>query len=45
MDFRVVITELNIDETTHPQAFRYVLEAETEARRILSFARRGDGVA
>jgi hypothetical protein len=26
-----VITETNIDEATHPEAFRYVLEAETEA--------------
>ena len=31
MDYRVVITETNIDESAHPQAFRYVLEAETEA--------------
>jgi hypothetical protein len=26
-----VITETNIDEATHPEAFRYVLEAETDA--------------
>ena len=26
-----MITETNIDEATHPEAFRYVLEAETEA--------------
>jgi hypothetical protein len=25
-----VITETNIDEATHPEAFRYVLEAETD---------------
>ena len=31
MRYRVVITETNIDEATHPEAFRYVLEAETEA--------------
>lgn len=31
MAYRVVITEMNIDETTRPQAFRYVLEAESEA--------------
>jgi hypothetical protein len=29
--YRVVITEMNIDETTRPEAFRYVLEAESEA--------------
>jgi hypothetical protein len=28
---RVLITETNIAEETHPQAVRYVLEAETEA--------------
>jgi hypothetical protein len=32
--YRVVVTELNIDETTRPQAFRYVLEAETEADAV-----------
>jgi hypothetical protein len=32
--YRVVITEMNIDETTHPEAFRYVLEAETEADAV-----------
>ena len=31
MAYRVIVTEMNIDETTRPQAFRYVLEAETEA--------------
>ena len=31
MRYRVVITETNIDEATHPEAFRYVLQAETEA--------------
>jgi hypothetical protein len=29
--YRVVITEVNIDETTRPAVFRYVLEAESEA--------------
>ena len=31
MQYRVVITETNIDEEAHPEAFRYVLDAETEA--------------
>jgi hypothetical protein len=31
MRYRVVITETNIDEATHPEAFRYVLEAQTDA--------------
>ena len=31
MQYRVVITETNIDEATHPEAFRYVLEAEADA--------------
>lgn len=35
MAYRVVITEMNIDETTHPEAFRYVLEADTEADAIV----------
>ncbi len=26
----MVITEMNIDEATRPEAFRYVLEAESE---------------
>ncbi len=30
-----MITETNIDETAHPQAFRYVLEAETEAEAVI----------
>jgi hypothetical protein len=30
MRYRVVITEMNIDEATRPEAFRYVLEAESE---------------
>jgi hypothetical protein len=30
-----VITETNIDEATHPEAFRYVLEAETEADAVV----------
>ena len=29
-----MITETNIDEATHPEAFRYVLEAETEADAV-----------
>jgi len=32
--YRVVVTEMNIDETTRPMAFRYVLEAETEADAV-----------
>ena len=31
MRYRVVITETNIDAGARPQAFRYVVEAETEA--------------
>ena len=31
MRYRVVITETNIDQATHPKAFRYVVEAQTEA--------------
>ena len=31
MRYRVVITETNIDEETHPQAFRYTLDANSEA--------------
>jgi thymidylate synthase ThyX len=31
MQYRVVITETNIDEDAHPEVFRYVLDAETEA--------------
>jgi hypothetical protein len=34
MRYRVVITETNIDEATHPEAFRYVLEAETETDAV-----------
>jgi len=34
MAYRVVITEMNIDETTHPKAFRYVLDAESEADAV-----------
>ncbi|HEY5260755.1 MAG TPA: hypothetical protein VIJ33_01430 [Solirubrobacteraceae bacterium] len=30
MRYRAVITEINIDESTRPEAFRYVLEAESE---------------
>jgi hypothetical protein len=35
MTYRVVITETNIDEATHPKAFRYVLEAATEAHAVV----------
>ena len=34
MRYRVVITEINIDEATRPEAFRYVLEAETENEAV-----------
>jgi hypothetical protein len=40
VDFRVVITEMNIDETTHPKAFRYVLEAETKADAVAKARKR-----
>jgi hypothetical protein len=32
--YRVVITEMNIVETTRPEVFRYVLEADTEADAV-----------
>jgi hypothetical protein len=32
--YRVVVTEMNIDATTHPRVFRYVLEAATEADAV-----------
>jgi hypothetical protein len=32
--YRVVITEMNIDETTRPEVFRYVPEADTKADAI-----------
>ena len=35
MQYRVVITETNIDEQAHPEAFRYMLEADTEADAVL----------
>jgi hypothetical protein len=34
MRYRVVITEMNIDEATRPEVFRYVLEAETEGEAV-----------
>ena len=34
MRYRVLITEINIDGTSHPQAFRYVVEAQSEAGAI-----------
>ena len=34
MAYRIVITEMNIEETTHPEAFRYVLEAGSEADAV-----------
>jgi hypothetical protein len=32
--YRVVITETNIDETTHPRVVRYTLEADTPADAV-----------
>jgi len=32
--YRVIITETNIDETTHPEAFRYILDADTQADAV-----------
>ena len=34
MAYRVIITETNIDETTHPEAFRYILDADTQADAV-----------
>ena len=34
MAYRVVITETNIDATTHPTVVRYTLEAETQADAV-----------
>ena len=34
MAYRVVITEMNIDETTRPEVFRYVLDADTQADAV-----------
>lgn len=34
MKYRVVITETNIDEAARPEAFRYVLEGDTENEAI-----------
>jgi len=43
MRYRVVITEMNIDEATHPEVFRYVLEAETEGEAIVAARERFGG--
>jgi hypothetical protein len=32
--YRVVITEINIDESSHPEVFRYVIEARTQAEAV-----------
>ena len=34
MAYRVLVTETNIDSTTRPAVFRYVLDAETQADAI-----------
>ena len=34
MAYRVVVTETNIDATTHPTVVRYTLEAETQADAV-----------
>jgi hypothetical protein len=34
MAYRVVITETNIDATTHPMVVRYTLEADTQADAV-----------
>ena len=34
MRYRVLITEINIDEASHPQAVRYVVEADNEPDAI-----------
>jgi Xaa-Pro aminopeptidase len=31
MRYLVLITEMNIDDAAHPEAFRYTIEADTEA--------------
>jgi hypothetical protein len=31
VDYRVVITEMNIDETSRPEVFRYVVQADSDA--------------
>jgi hypothetical protein len=31
MRYRVLITETNIDDASRPEAFRYAIEADTEA--------------
>jgi hypothetical protein len=34
MRYRIVITETNIDESAHPEAFRYLVDAEAEADAV-----------
>lgn len=34
MRYRIVITETNIDESAHPEAFRYVVDAAAEAEAL-----------
>jgi hypothetical protein len=34
MRYRIVITETNIDESAHPQAFRYVVDTAAEADAV-----------
>lgn len=34
MAYRVVVTETNIDATTHPTVVRYTLEADTQADAV-----------
>jgi hypothetical protein len=43
MRFVVVITEMNIDQTARPQAFRYVLDAATEADAVAEARKRFSG--
>jgi hypothetical protein len=35
MRYRVLITETNIDDAAHPEAFRYAIEADTDADAIV----------
>lgn len=39
----MVITEMNIDEATRPEVFRYVLEADTEGEAIVTARERFSG--
>jgi hypothetical protein len=34
MRYRIVITETNIDESAHPEAFRFVVDAAAEADAV-----------